>query len=291
MLTRRATLSALFSCLPLGLANAKDKDAMGSKIAMAPLRDSAVAYPEHKQDIRAAWLHGETDRYRHFVLGGRFEASSISVQDRNGRQFTLELPNDAVFEDRIVRMADLDGDGRTELAVVISRKRVGSALALLGLRDRSLRVLAETSPNGLENRWLNPSGIGRFLGGGERQIAIVRRPHLDAILELHAFDGFRAHLKASVAGYSTHRDGSRHQRLFAVLRGEHGAADRLAVPVGRRDAIAVLDFGRAGNPEIARFPLPGRADGDFRYDSIRRTLFVPLETGETATVSVDLPKA
>jgi hypothetical protein len=239
-------------------------------------------------DLDRAWLHGETDRYRHFVLGGRFEASAISARDRSGRLFTLELPPDAVFEDRLVRMTDLDGDRRIELAVVISRKTVGSSLALLGLRENSLRILAETAPNGLENRWLNPSGIGRFLGGAARQIAIVRRPHLDATLELHAFDGGQLRRVASAEGYSTHRNGSRHQQLFAVLEGKGGLADRLAVPTRQRDAIAVLDFTRAGNPEIKRIPLPGRADGDFTYNTGRNTLLVPLESGQVVPVVLAL---
>jgi hypothetical protein len=279
MLTRRHTIAALIGC-SINPSFAKNGR------ADTPLRGTQIAYPQQVVDIRSAWLHGETDRYRHFVLGGRFEATSVSVIDRNDRPFHLELPGDAVFEDRIIRMVDLDADGRTELAIVISREGVGSSLALLGLRDGALRILAETAPNGRNYRWLNPSGVGRFLGGDSHQIAIVRRPHLDATLELYAFDGSILERKASVEGYPTHRNGSRHQRLFAVLSGKGSAADRLVVPAGARDAIAVLDFTRVGYPEMARLALPGKADGEFRYHAASKRLAVPLESGAIAQISL-----
>lgn len=281
MPTRRDTIAALLSAAPLTSVFASDR------LVPPPLRGTHRIYPEQFQDIRSAWLHGETQRYRHFVLGRQFEAGSISILDRRGRHFQLDLPEDAVFEDRIIRMVDLDDDGRTELAVVVSRKGVGSSLALIGLRDNLLRVVAETSPNGRENRWLNPSGVGRFLPGPSKQIVIVRRPHLDASLELYGFDGNGLRRETVVDGYPTHRNGSRYQRLFAVLPGKNGAVDRLVVPAGNRDAIAVLDFSRNHHPEVARYPLPGKADGDFQYQAVSNRLLVPLESGMIAEITFE----
>ncbi|MGL4281175.1 MAG: hypothetical protein ACRCS0_12470 [Albidovulum sp.] len=191
--------------------------AMSTSLLRAePIRDSAVT--RHATgDIRAAWLESETQRYGHFVLGGRWEAATLAVQTAGGRTLRHALPADAVFEDREARIADLDGDGRSEIIAVISRQSVGSSLGLFGVRDGALQLLAETPPNGQPNRWLNPSGIGYFTGAPHREIAIVRMPHLVGRLEIWGFDGQRLARRFQRDGFSTHRLGSRHQRLFAVV--------------------------------------------------------------------------
>jgi hypothetical protein len=252
----------------------------------APIRDTAVAQAA-TGDISRAWLADETDRYRHFVLGGRFEASTLVAVDPRGRPHRFELSGGAVFEDREVRITDLDGDGRSELAVVVSRPGVGSALALFGLGPEGLRRLAETAPNGLENRWLNPSGVGRFTRTDRLEIAIVRTPHIDGRLELYSFDGRSLTLTARTAGFSTHRNGSRHQRLYAVLT-RPGRTDLLVVPVLDRSALAVLDF-TASPPQVTRYALPGRADGPFavaRDGTEAFSVEVPLEDGRIARVTI-----
>lgn len=235
-------------------------------------------------DIREAWLFGETTRYRHFVLGGDFEASGLAIRDASGALHRVELEAQEVFEDREARIADLDRDGRNEVAVIVSHQQVGSLLALYGLRNGRLRRIAETPANGQANRWINPSGIGRFLGREAWQIAIIRRPHLDGTLELWDFDGSRLERKTAMSGYSTHRNGSRHQRLFAVI--PLPGRDLLALPTRDRTEIALLDFSRQ-EPEIARLPLEGRADGTMivameqtpRHAAI---VTVPLEGGRSS---------
>ncbi|HRE21632.1 MAG TPA: hypothetical protein PKW21_11450 [Rhabdaerophilum sp.] len=254
--------------------------------AQEVLRDSAVAGTP-AGDIRKAWLSGETGRYRHFVLGGDYEAASIIAEDAAGRRYRLEAPEDAVFEDRRLRITDLDGDGRNEIAVVISRAGNGSALALAGLRDGKLVILAETEANGRPNRWLNPSGIGRFTGTGERQIAIVRTPHLSGVLEVYGFQGQSLHRRARLEGYSTHKLGSRHQGMFAVIP-KTGGGDLLIVPVLNRRALAVLDFSRE-RPEVARLPLGGAADGPMKVERApggRPMVEVRLEDGRSARLAI-----
>lgn len=254
--------------------------------AETPLRDSAVAQAS-SGDIRRAWLSGETGRYRHFVLGGEFEAESIFSEDASGQRYRLDAPADAVFEDRRLRVVDLDGDGRNEIAVVISRAGNGSALALAGLRGGKVVILAETEPNGRPNRWLNPSGVGQFTGTGEQQIAIVRTPHLSGVLEVYGFDGRSLIRRARLEGYSTHKLGSRHQGMFAVIP-KAGGGDLLVVPVLNRRALAVLDFSQA-TPEIVRLPLGGAADGQMKVEREaggRMMVEVRLEDGRRARLAL-----
>jgi hypothetical protein len=283
ILRRRAAHLALLTLATLTLAIATRADAPPaiphSKVARAKAGD-----------IRSAWLIGQTDRYKHFVLGDRFEAEGLAIRDGSGKVHVTALPGDAVFEDREARIVDLDRDGRSEIAVVVSRQGVGSLLALYGLRDGALTLIAETPPNGRPNRWLNPSGVGRFTGTDEQQIAIVRRPHLDGTLELWAFDGRGLVRRAEVSGYSTHRNGSRHQRLFATIPRPGGKGDLLALPTLDRSAVAILDFTH-DPPEIARHPLGGRADGAFRVEPEAedggRVLAIPLEGGRVVRFPIE----
>lgn len=237
-------------------------------------------------DIAASWLFNPTDRYRHFVLGDAYEAGGLAARTRSGQIFSHNLPEDAVFEDRLVRIADLDGDGKSELIVVLATQTEGASLAVFGLQSGALVLKAQTPPIGQPNRWLNPSGIGQFTRAGRPQIALVRTPHLSGILEIWEWQGATLAKVFSKAGYSTHRLGSRHQQLFALIPGPQGL-DRLALPILDRRAVALMDFTQQ-DPEIARIALPGRADGPFslRKTATDWTLGVPLEGGGEAKISL-----
>ena len=264
--------------------------AMSTSLLRAePIRDSAVTRYA-TGDIRAAWLENETQRYGHFVLGGRWEAATLAVQTAGGRTLRHALPADAVFEDREARIADLDGDGRSEIIAVISRQSVGSSLGLFGVRDGALQLLAETPPNGQPNRWLNPSGIGYFTGAPHREIAIVRMPHLVGRLEIWGFDGQGLTRRFQRDGFSTHRLGSRHQRLFAVVRSRHAPADLLILPSRDRTVLHAIDASDPQNPEKKTWRLPSPADGAFRATALpdgTTRLVVPMENGARHSLIID----
>lgn len=203
-----------------------------------------------KGDIIEATLIGKTDRYKHFVLGTNYEAAGIRVRNSSGQTLELMLPEDSVFEDRQPRIADLDGDGRNEVIVVRSRLSTGSALAVLGVRDGKLKVLAETTPNGGPRRWLNPAGIADFYGTGKKQIALVRMPHAVGKLEFWDFDGAAMHLLGSLDNTSNHRIGTDILKLAAVApRGNHKAGER-------GDLLVIPSFDRRSLRLISALPKP-----------------------------------
>jgi hypothetical protein len=206
--------------------------AMPAAIALDrnPIPASITAKTD-KGDIVEATLIGKTDRYKHFVLGTNYEAAGIRVRTASGQTLELMLPEDSVFEDRQPRIADLDGDGRNEVIVVRSRQSTGSALAVPGLRDGKLKILAETTPNGGPRRWLNPAGIADFYGDGKKQIALVRLPHAVGRLEFWDLDGGDGHGRR-IAGGSGGTSGDAgccaDHRLFARHhRGENRRAAAL----------------------------------------------------------------
>lgn len=253
--------------------------------APSPLKNSRVASASNG-DIAKSWLFHPTDRYQHFVLGDTYEAAGLAARTCSGQVISHRLPEDAVFEDRLVRIADLDGDGKSEIIVVIATQTQGASLAVFGLQGGTLLLKAQTPPIGHANRWLNPSGIGQFTRAGLPQIALVRTPHLSGILEIWEWQGESLTKVFSKAGYSNHRLGSRHQQLFALVPGAQGL-DRLALPTLDRRAVALMDFTQQ-DPEITRIALPGRADGPF---SLRKAaagwlLGVPLEGDHEAKITL-----
>ena len=181
-------------------------------------------------NIVAAWLSEATKRYRHGVFGQEFEALRINAMLTGGKSVYLSLEGEAVFEDRKVRIVDLDADGNNELLVVKARPRQGASLALYGWKNGVFRSIASSSPIGMSNRWLNPVGSGDFDGDGEDEIAIVETPHLGALLVLYRWQQDRLLETHRISGFSNHRFGDLEQGLSAVIDIDNDGIDELVVP-------------------------------------------------------------
>jgi hypothetical protein len=209
--------------------------------------------------------------YRHGALGDGVEAGRVTISERQplGGHQTSARPvpvktdqvgagTDAVFEDREPRLADLDGDGTPEILVVKSYRDKGSALAVIGRREGAWTILAETPPTAEPMRWLNPAAVADFDGDGKPDIALVRAPHRDGVLQLWTWDAGKLTLKHEAAGYSNHAFGSAALDLAAAVDLDGDGRPALAVPTLDRGSLAILSF-KGGVKELRRFPLPARA--------------------------------
>ena len=193
-------------------------------------------------DIATAWYTRPTDRYAHAILGDAIEAGALLVRLANGTERELVLPESEVFEDRTPRLADLDGDGRTEIITIRSSLRRGGSVAVYGVRGGEIIELGATPFIGRSNRWLNIAGIADFLGRGDRQIAFVETPHIGGTLKLASFDGAGLRVVASMAGFSNHAIRSREQRLSAVADFDGDGAMDLLLPDARRSQLLAIGF-------------------------------------------------
>ena len=264
----------------LGAVLALASSAVFAKDGSGGIPDLRIARAEG--DIVAAWLIAPTKRYEHFVLGSRYEAGGLRVRLKDGSTADLMLPENAVFEDRTPRIADLNGNGRNEVILVKSRLDVGSSLAIVGLKAGKPAILAETPPNGRPRRWLNPAGIGDFLANGKLQVAIVRMPHLAGKLEFWSFDKGRLKNEGALVKVSNHQIGSRHQGLSTVLRRRQGG-DLLVIPSFDFRSLKVIAATPAPH-EVASYALADKVAGDL---SIRNGVAsVPLASGRIQRISL-----
>ena len=92
------------------------------------------------------------------------------------------LPAGHVFEDRLPRFVDMDGDGEPELATVVTHPQQGAALWIW---RRDGQVYARSDFHGQAYRWLNPVlGSLDIDGDGVQELAIVRTPHIGGVLQI-----------------------------------------------------------------------------------------------------------
>lgn len=223
-------------------------------------------------------LIAPTQRYKHFVLGDRFEAAGFQVHYKDGTNSTFMLPKTEVFEDRVPRLADLNGDGREELIVVQSHVQFGASLAIYDLMKGKISLLAQTPYIGRPNRWLNPAGIADFDGDGEMEIVLVSKPHLAKKLQFWRFSNGRLSLISTYAGFSNHRLGSRTQQLSAQADIDADGIMDLIVPGPNRKSLHVISFAR-GFKVLRTIELEAEIRGPVTLKNGK--LNVPLYGGKT----------
>ena len=228
------------------------------------------------KDIAWAWLGSPTSRYPHAAFGSPVHAGSLHVlvADTSGalQQLTLTLPAQRVFEDRVPRLVDMDGDGRDEIILVEADTARGAALVVFGLRAAagaagtapgtpaglSLVELARSPSLGTAFRWLNPAGVADFDGDGRLDIASVTTPHIGGVLTLYHFRPPQLLPFARAADVSNHRFGSLEQRLSVVVE-QPGRRPTVLVPDMQHTALQALRWDAPGQWSRLEDPVPLRA--------------------------------
>ncbi len=236
-----------------------------------------------QRDVAWVWLASPTRRYPHAALGSGVHAGSVQALVRLGRgpwqTIAYELPVRRVFEDRVPRLVDIDGDGRDELLLVEADTFKGAALVVLGVRegpDGQPRwvELARGPHAGSSFRWLNPVGVADFDGDGHLDVASVTTPHIGGTLVLHHYRPPELVPYARHMDVSNHRMGALEQRLAVV-----------AQPAGQRPTVLLPDMTHQ-TVHALRWEAPGQwkelADGMPLPARIDRLLPLPADPTGTA---------
>lgn len=202
----------------------------------------------------SAWLTDPTRRYAHAVLGDAIEAGGFAV-DQAGRQFHFTLPDEAVFEDRRVRLEDIDGDGRPEAIIVKSYLRRGAALAAYRIGPEGITPLAESAPIGTANRWLNPVGVADFTGEGRPLIAAVVTPHIAGSLRLYRLQGGALVEVARLDGVTNHVIGSRDLDLARITDIDGDGRPEIVIPSQDRMSLTAVSFAGGRGRLVSSVPV------------------------------------
>ena len=203
------------------------------------------------KNIHWAWLGSPTTRYAHAALGSTVHAGSLHalVATTSGqmREVVYRLPGHRVFEDRVPRLVDLDGDGRDEILLVEADAVRGAALVVLSVphEQQGWMVMARSPFAGAAFRWLNPVGVADFDGDGRPDIASVTTPHLGGVLTLYHFRPPQLVPYAQWRDVSNHRYGELEQQL-AVIVAQPGKRPAIIVPTLQYGALQAVRWTGAG---------------------------------------------
>ncbi len=221
------------------------------------LPDGKVASLTNSSGPASAWYDKPTKKYGHGILGDAIEAERLNIKTADGRKWSIDAGQGHVFEDLTPRLADLDGDGSNEVIAIRSNLRKGAAVAVYGIADGTLELLASTPPVGLANRWRNPSVFIDDPRGNGKLIGEVVTPHIGGTFRLWSFSGstqtgYQLEPRGSAYGFSNHAIGSRQLALSAVL------GDFLAVPSADRRAIRILRVSASRLKTVNAVDVPGQ---------------------------------
>ncbi len=293
-MTRLACLAALLSAVVLPAPPASAAPTL-EIVSAAPVAAAQVpplpplppgALPHSRaaagRDIALAWLAEPTDRYAHGVLGDAIEAGALNLALRSGATLTYRLPPHEVFEDLAPRIVSLMADGREQVVVVRSLQDKGASIAVFYVMNGRLEMMASSEPIGLPNRWLNPVGAADVDGDGKPEIIAVLTPHIGGILAIYGVAGDRLVEKGRLGSFSTHRIGSTEIGLSALADVDRDGIMDIVLPSADRRTLKAVTFRGGRFRELAAFPLPARADGDFRRLPGGNGLAAPLEDGRFA---------
>ncbi len=190
-------------------------------------------------NIAQAWLAVPTLRYRHGTMGDVVSAAELRLLNRNGDTARYALPETSVFEDRLVRLVEVD---RRDMAlVVLTSLEDGAALALFDLQGDSIVPAAQSKPLGA-GRWLNPVGVGDFDGRGHPLFAAVLDPHDAGTLVVYRREGARLVRQYSAPDFSNHELFSGELGMSAMLDATGDGVPDLAIPNSARTALRVVTF-------------------------------------------------
>ncbi|MFB6255316.1 MAG: hypothetical protein ABEH58_01075, partial [Haloplanus sp.] len=203
---------------------------------------------------RYALYGGRTTRYGHGALGDTVEGSRLLVVDTAAGRVDVDVSLDAptVFEGLSPLAADLDGDGHREVVTTVADAANGARIRVYAADGTELA----TGPV-YGSGWRHQLCVAPFGPAGRRELAAVRKPHVDRTLEFYRLDDGDLTVTATHDGYASHTYGSRNVDggLAADLDGD--GRWELLLPTSHRRALAAVRRTGRGAERAWTLPLGG----------------------------------
>jgi hypothetical protein len=188
-------------------------------------------------DGRYALFGDATDRYNHGALGDTIEGETLYVVDADEGEIvarsTLDPPT--VFEGLQPLVADMDDDGRPEIVTTVADSADGARIAVFSPSCERLATGPIHEPG-----WRHQLAVAPFGPDGAPELAVVRKPHVDRVLEFYRLRDRSVDIVATVDGVSSHTYGSR--ILDGALAGSFtgDGTPELLVPTASQDELAAV---------------------------------------------------
>lgn len=233
----------------------------GKSRASTPMRETGIwlgvlamllALNVTARTISSATYAEPVQRYGHFALGQPHEYARLNVTTLSGRNFSLRLPDDEVFEDLVPRVVRL-ADDEQAILTIISKRSSGARLALIHWVDDALAIGAQSAPIGSPMRWLNPVGVADLDDDGRAEIAAVITPHIGGTLKVYRQHGGQLIEIAAMAGFSNHVYRSTELALSTPM--PINGRMHLLVPDDRRRQLRIIELRNEALVEVGRCEL------------------------------------
>ena len=249
-----------------------------TRLPVDALRDGR---PAALGEGRYVLFAGPTDRYRHGALGDTTEPATLVAVDASepAVDWTTSVGPPEVFEGLQPLVADLDGDGDPEIVTTLADTADGARIAVFDAGGEHLATGPVYGPG-----WRHQLAVGPLGPDGERELAVVRKPHVDRVVEFYRLRDESLDVVATVEGVSTHTYGSRN--LDGALAGDldgDGRTELLAPTADRRTLVAIRRTSD-GAETAWRRALDGPVSSNLAGVAVPDGLAVGVGTGERVTV-------
>lgn len=199
-------------------------------------------------------LTGATTRHGHGALGDRVEAASITLLDprRIPRlAVTVTMPPPRVVEGIAPLWVDLTGDGRRDIVVTASDDQAGGRIQVF---SETGKMIAFGPAFTQGSRWRHPIAVAAFGPDGERELAVVRTPHLGGVVEFYRVADGRLTIVAELGGFTSHVLGSRNLDMAAAGDFDGDGHAELLLPDQALTALGGIR--RTGDGAVVAWTVP-----------------------------------
>lgn len=206
---------------------------------------------------RLLLLSDPTDRYSHGVLGDELEAGSITLVETHPTihiASVIRLAENEVVEGIAPIWVDVTGNSQKEIIVTVSDVELGAGIEVF---SESGERLAAGPKMGQPYRWRHQIAYGPFGPGGEKELTVVRTPHIGGTIEYYQLKGSQLEIAAEYPGITSHILGSRNLDMAAGGDFDGDGALELLMPNPQLTELVAVRRSKDSAEEVWRLPIEG----------------------------------